>query len=438
MIKVCDCITGGGKSSACINYMNAHPDQKFIYITPYTDEATRIKDACPELNFYEPSRLKKESDYSKSKDTVLMVAEGRNIASTHQCFKFYLKDMLDNIRDKGYTLMVDENVDVLQEEKDLTEENVGMMEAYGYIERNDGEYTATGKECHGGWAQKSMRLLQSRELIEFGNSGKSYYYWALPKDLLLAFKDVIIMTYMFYGTDMYYYLKMNGIEYTEIGVRHDDTGYHFTDSPSIVTDQMRDFINKIHICEKTKMNEVGDGYYALSINWLKKPESDMARLKKNMSNWFNNYNRGVPKEKRLWATVDDSYGQLRSYGVWNNNLAFNYRAINSYSDRTVLAYPVNVFVNVNKKKFYARKGLKYDEERYALSMMIQWIWRSAIRNGEEISIYIPSRRMRDLFKKWLVGLANSKPEGLRSDDTAQPGERGCVVSGETVLPLPVG
>lgn len=38
MIKVCDAIMGSGKSSAAINYMNEHPDKKFIYITPYLNK----------------------------------------------------------------------------------------------------------------------------------------------------------------------------------------------------------------------------------------------------------------------------------------------------------------------------------------------------------------------------------------------------------------
>lgn len=42
MIKVCDAIMGSGKSSAAITYMNEHPDDKFIYITPYLNEVKRI------------------------------------------------------------------------------------------------------------------------------------------------------------------------------------------------------------------------------------------------------------------------------------------------------------------------------------------------------------------------------------------------------------
>jgi hypothetical protein len=50
-----------------------------------------------------------------------------------------------------------------------------------------------------------------------------------------------------------------------------------------------------------------------------------------------------------------------------------------------------------------------DKEAYALSEMVQWIWRSAIRKGEDIWIYIPSRRMRTLLQDWLARLAAGEP-----------------------------
>ena len=38
--------------------------------------------------------------------------------------------------------------------------------------------------------------------------------------------------------------------------------------------------------------------------------------------------------------------------------------------------------------------------------MIQWIWRSAIRDGKEVWVYVPSRRMRDLLRQWLLDLSS--------------------------------
>ena len=48
-----------------------------------------------------------------------------------------------------------------------------------------------------------------------------------------------------------------------------------------------------------------------------------------------------------------------------------------------------------------QNNVNVNEETYALSEMLQWIWRSAIREGNEIWIYIPSRRMRKLLQNWL-------------------------------------
>ena len=58
-------------------------------------------------------------------------------------------------------------------------------------------------------------------------------------------------------------------------------------------------------------------------------------------------------------------------------------------------------MNVGVKLFYQRHNIKVNEDMYALSTMIQWIWRSAIRDGKDINIYIPSKRMRTLLVDWI-------------------------------------
>ena len=45
---------------------------------------------------------------------------------------------------------------------------------------------------------------------------------------------------------------------------------------------------------------------------------------------------------------------------------------------------------------------------YALSILIQWVFRSAIRNGQEVWLYLPSARMRGLLAGWLEALAKGE------------------------------
>ena len=93
---------GTGKSSAAITYLNEHKDEKFIYITPYLDEANRIKNGCPDLNFVEPSNKLKEFNFKKSLHTAQLIREGKNITTTHQAFKGYTQATLDCIKEQGY------------------------------------------------------------------------------------------------------------------------------------------------------------------------------------------------------------------------------------------------------------------------------------------------------------------------------------------------
>ena len=86
-------------------------------------------------------------------------------------------------------------------------------------------------------------------------------------------------------------------------------------------------------------------------------------------------------------------------GYSKGYIAVNTRASNDYADRDVVAYGFNRFVNTNIIQFFRQKGIEPDDDLFALSEMIQCIWRSAIRNDEPITLYIPSKRMRELLEK---------------------------------------
>ena len=45
--------------------------------------------------------------------------------------------------------------------------------------------------------------------------------------------------------------------------------------------------------------------------------------------------------------------------------------------------------------------IEIDEDGFALSELLQWIWRSQIRQGKPIILYIPSKRMRELLEDFL-------------------------------------
>lgn len=79
----------------------------------------------------------------------------------------------------------------------------------------------------------------------------------------------------------------------------------------------------------------------------------------------------------------------------------NARATNNFSHKESLVYTVNRFMNPYEKKFFISKGIKVNKDMFALSEMIQWIWRSRIREGKAINLYIPSSRMRNILIAYL-------------------------------------
>lgn len=79
----------------------------------------------------------------------------------------------------------------------------------------------------------------------------------------------------------------------------------------------------------------------------------------------------------------------------------NARATNEHIDRKHLAYLINRFEHPVIWRWFDKQGIKLNQEAIALSELLQWIWRSAIRDGKPITLYIPSKRMRTLLTDFL-------------------------------------
>lgn len=403
MVYVCDSVMGTGKTSAAITYMNQHLSDKFVYITPYLDEAKRIREQCPTLKFVEPSKKLQKFNFSKLKHTMDLVNEGRNITSTHAAFRFYTTEMLSSIKEQGYTLFIDENIDIV-EQTEYKEADIEMLVESGYIEERDGVYYRLDKKYEGDQFYEFFKIIESRKLVRFESDDNTevWYYWSLPPELIKSFKDVFILTYLFEGQGLCNLLKVNDIKYQKIFAgKNADGVFEFLDKFSYIPEYTTRLKEMIHILDDRKLNSIGDSFYALSMNWFSKERhSGVCQLKNNIINCYKNRWHSKDSE-RLWSCYKEAYGYMYGKGYKKRFLSFNARATNAYKDAKYLVYAVNIFANVKEKKFYRSIGIEIDENRYALSTMLQWIWRSNIRDGGEIYIYLPSRRMRTLLTDWI-------------------------------------
>lgn len=424
--KVCDAIMGSGKSSAAITYMNEHPEQKFIYITPYCAEATRIQKSCPKLNFFVPQKTN-DSRWSVTSQTSQALDNRRNVASTHSAFTFYTEEMLQIIREEEYTLIIDESINVLKK-LEISEGDLILMTDVGIIVPTEDGYRLGDKEYGDGVYGEFYRTLKSQNIVKVSDSKKkAFLYWELPIQNMAAFKDVYILTYLFEGSSLCYYLKMNGVEYSNIGVVNPSADeYRFDDNKSDIPEYVSRLPELIDILQHDRMNLIGKDSHALSDSWFGKspkksvkrgriaPDADIVR--KNLLNYYNHICK-VPAEQRMWTTFKKRKVKLDGNGLAKGFVVLNTCATNDYRHKTALAYCANLFVNVGCKNYFLKHGVKVDEDLYALSTMLQWIWRSAIRDGKPINIYIPSKRMRDLLTAWIEttakgGAQNAEQQNL--------------------------
>ena len=345
MIYVADAIMGSGKTSAAINFMNSHPDRKYLYVTPYIDETSRILSACPSLNFIAPHAAA-EFCGSKVRHTACLLKEGYNITTTHQAFKLYSQDMKDDIRRLGYTLILDESLDTLSE-INIPHDDINLFVESGYVEESaKGKYHCVKDSYAGRMYNEFFGVLCSRDIVRVGGKKNSpCFYWEFPPDLFAAFRDVYILTYMFKAQNLSYLFDMTDTAYKYIYVNKTEDGYVFDEYNRYIPEYVYHIKDKLHILENVRYNRVGDRFTALSESWFKNDNKLIPEVRDNVYNFFRNHSPSST-DRRLWSTYSCSKNILKGKGYTKRFLAFNTRATNDYSSSTHLAYCVNIFMNL--------------------------------------------------------------------------------------------
>ena len=340
-----------------------------------------------------------DNGYStKSAELKQHMRHGRNVAATHSLFYLMDDEALNLVREKHYSLVIDESIQVIERlnttDKDF-ELIVGQLaeeDEHGILHWRDEEYTGRFCDYKGMADIGSLRRLDSA-LLNIMNP-----------ELLMSFDEVFMLTYLFDGQYQKAYLDYFGLPYKVVGVKQDGKGYYFSDEPD--NPPPIDYGKLIRIVDSPKMNQPGDNRYALSKNWFARRgynHADIKALRNNLRSFFRSIPNG-DSDTRLWTSFKDTRNKLvdASSGRFRNNfLQISARATNEYKAKTDIAYLANRFIDPNLAKFFAEKDIAVNADHFALSEMLQWIWRSAIRDDKPINLYIPSSRMRKLLIDWM-------------------------------------
>ena len=397
-VHIVDAIMGKGKTSAAINFMRDNPDRRYLYITPFLSEVDRIQKSIP--NFKTPAEQP-----TKKKTLKELIRRRYNIVSTHSLFQQFDQELIQICRDNDYTLVMDEVAEVV-DLHDISRSDVDILKKdYVYIEENGIIHWKPDKDDYSGRFSREKILCDLDSLVEYNNN---IMLWMFPIKAFDAFREVFILTYLFDAQLQKYYYDFYDLEYDYLYVAGDSIeNYHFAAEKTADVSPY-DYKSLITIEDNEKLNRIGSiDLSDLSKSWYIRNDGseNMKVLKNNLYNFFRNKCK-APAAELYWTTFNNYQHKLKGngYSSYKKKARFlpcNARATNDFRDCWAVAYAVNRYPNPIIVNFFASRNIHVDQDKYALSEMLQFIWRSRVRNGETIRIYIPSVRMRNLLEKWI-------------------------------------
>ena len=367
---------------------------------------------------------------TKSADLLRLLSEGQNVVLSHELFKLLNDTAIDRIKEFDYTLFLDEEIEVV-ELSDITQDDLKILKEQRLIEIDPTSKRVKwlDSQYHGDFERTKREILQ-KALYEVE---QNIILWQLPPGIFEAFHQVYIMTFLFRGSMLFLYFQKYGMSFQYLHIEKDSQEkYYFSQEYEEVSklekvriksllDVYEGRLNTNYLPESKKKRDIQE-YSGLSSSWHqnRKNKKYINVLNRNAVNYIQNY-RHAPKNTVMWTTFKPAANKYENRRMkancrWNgriscsectrpcgvNFVSCNARATNRYADRTTLIYLCNIFP-VPPVLQYLSQGTtaEFDADSYALAQLMQWVWRSAIRNDEAVSLYLPSARMRKLLLDWL-------------------------------------
>lgn len=403
MINVIDSMCGSGKSTKIFQIIKSKsetdPNSRFMYITPFLSEINeRVPQELPNLNFKTPEN-KGDGKLSDLKD---LIQRGDNIASTHVLFSMLTPYLVDLIIHMGYTLVIDEALSCVgMLDKSLVHTDTRDLLKSGMVivdpnKRNQLSWNEVDYPEHDGRYSFVRNLCNLGVVYCYADTFLMFEY---PPKLLFSLKEVWILTYLFNGSDMRCWLDLNSIPYTV-----QDNQVLGLKSEKEIKDVIR---ANLSILSNRTLDNTRQRDTTLSKSWYQNAKADEIKKYKAMLRSCIVTQKTKVGEV-FWTTYKDYQKTMQGAGYTKgisedmpSFLPMNIRATNKYRDYTLCMYAVNLFKNPVEVGYLRFNGIQVDEDTYALSEMIQFIWRGCIREGKPMKVLILSQRMQRLLVKWL-------------------------------------
>lgn len=411
-IRLFDAPTGSGKTTAMFKWMLGNPERRYLYVSPMLSEVEdRVVNELSALSFVYPSPYYDVETQSSGKSYSLLkyLEAGRNITFTHSLFKSLSDEHMSVIESMGYTLVIDEEVEFITQYRD------NYVDA-DIITLFKNKWISVDEEDFGRVVWVNEKILPESKYYEFKrmcdssllyNVGDRVMVVSLPMSLLISAKEVFLLTYKFDGSIMKPFISMRGIRWVDIKEVYSEI------STTVNEKEWKERIKTLlTIGENKNTKEIKNRKWSLSHGWYTNnaTKEQLEFVGKTIRNICVKHG-----QENVLYTMPKSSSERQIGGRYNNRCALNRRtkngegyylypgarATNIYSYKTAMIHAYNRHPNLAVDIYLRKYGEGVDKDEWALSEMIQWIWRGCIRNNQPMTIYFLSDRMEEIFTKWL-------------------------------------
>ena len=398
----------------------------------------QLKAKCPERPPYSRSILE-------------LIRNGENIVTTQSLYGFFNEETIKAFRKSPYpyTAYFDEIPPLFREVvgSKQKKDSFGAIARFGksdvLLMQKDGIITRKGEKLvynrNSDYARQSSdhkvfdaikNLSRSCDLYPFGDKQGQFtsIIAFMKRELFTCFDQCWFFSYLTKDSMLARYCAMNDIamEYYHVEkgfIKHNPEGKYRETYPQ--------GIERLVILEDKRFNPDE----TLSKEWFKAARNGKNEegLKKLLGCFRSAYTfmkqKGVRSDSFMFTTFTAYQNLLdgdgRHFPTLKRFLPCNAKATNDYSNCTGVAYLCNRYFDVNCANFLIQRAketnnpeLKFDNNNYALSELLQFIWRSNVRvadSDKPVYVWVPNKRMRKLLRDFQAKALEQLAEKMQEE-----------------------
>lgn len=416
-VEICSYLMGSSKTNSIIKWMNDNPQERYIYVVPNLNELEDSEygdSRVLSIGFTTPEA---GGDFkTKSEHLYDLCARGESVACTHVLYKMLSENTLKLIKDKGYILVIDEEVALIDTYTSaspadlvslLNDKKVNISDEDGMVswianEEITEPYESVSHKFHRFYKHIKNENIYTTRQIKTGDKYKSLFMVSqITKEVIECAKRVVIITYLYQDSILDCFLQLKGFKVKK-----------FKDI-IVKESSLTGVVNRINLLpyddKLSKLKLSSSWWNVASSKDIKLVENFIRRTSRRSGLESGYIMWTVPSTRTKWSQskrklkvdpqsfVDGSDGEP----CW---IACTMKATNRYSHKKLAIHCFNRYPHVAVYSYLNDYGFQVDQDKYAVAELLQWLFRSNIRVPDgEVTVAIASKRMYNLYLKWANG-----------------------------------